>query len=295
MDATLAPAVRCLPVRGLALSLREWPAPGQPFLLVHGLASNACTWDGVAARLQAAGHHVVAVDQRGHGRSDKPETGYGFDEVTADLKALIETLDLERPVIAGQSWGGNVALDFAARWPQLLRGLVLVDGGFIELSAAPGATWEQIAIDLKPPPLAGTPRVDMLERLRGFHPQWPEAALEMQMANFETLPDGTVRPWLTLDRHMQILRSLWEQKPTEVYARASAPTLIAVADARNRDRHDHKEAAVAAAAAALPQSSLRWFTDTAHDIHVHRPDALADWILEALEEGFFGREAGASA
>ena len=39
----------------------------------------------------------------------------------------------------------------------------------------------------------------------------------MQMANFETLEDGTIRPWLTLDRHMQILRALWDQKPSQLY------------------------------------------------------------------------------
>ena len=63
-----------------------------PFLLVHGLASNARMWDGVAAVLAAAGHPVVAVDQRGHGRSSKPDEGYDFVTVVADLVALIASL-----------------------------------------------------------------------------------------------------------------------------------------------------------------------------------------------------------
>jgi len=46
-----------------------------PFVLVHGLASNARLWDGVARRLAGAGHSSAAVDLRGHGRSDKPDTG----------------------------------------------------------------------------------------------------------------------------------------------------------------------------------------------------------------------------
>ena len=85
-----------------------------PFLLVHGLASNARMWDGVAVVLAAAGHPVVAVDQRGHGRSSKPDEGYDFDTIVADLVALIASLGWVRPVVVGQSWGGNVVIELGA-------------------------------------------------------------------------------------------------------------------------------------------------------------------------------------
>jgi alpha-beta hydrolase superfamily lysophospholipase len=56
-------------VDGARLAVRRWRADGAPILLVHGLASNARTWDGVAEALVAAGHDVAAVDLRGHGAS----------------------------------------------------------------------------------------------------------------------------------------------------------------------------------------------------------------------------------
>jgi pimeloyl-ACP methyl ester carboxylesterase len=290
MDATLTPTLRRIPVRGNELSIREWAgsAGGRDFLLVHGLSSNACTWDGVGAELSGRGHHVVAVDQRGHGRSDKPDTGYGFDEVTADLDALITALGLQRTIVAGQSWGGNVVVEFAARYPGALAGLIMVDGGFIDLASAPGATWEEVSVSLKPPPLAGLRRDIMLERMTSFHPDWDSAQLEMQMANFEALPDGTIRPWLTLDRHMQILRALFDQKPPELFPRVPAPTLIAAAPAPSPDRQERKEYEVSTAMSLLPNARLRWYNDSVHDIHVDQPDRLAGWFLEALEEGFFG-------
>jgi pimeloyl-ACP methyl ester carboxylesterase len=288
MDATLAPQVRRVPVRDLELSVREWPGQGRDFLLVHGLASNACTWDLVAARLSEAGHHVVAVDQRGHGLSDKPETGYTFDDVCTDLTALIEALSLRMPVVAGQSWGGNVVLELAARWPEVLSGAILVDGGFIDLSGAPGVTWDKIAVDLKPPALAGTPRVQMMDRMRGFHSSWDDQQLEMQMANFQTMEDGTIRPWLTLDRHMQILRALWEQRPSQLYDRVVSPTLIAVAPAPDSPRMMRKEHEVDEAQAALKNARVRWFNDSVHDIHIDKPDDLAGWMLEHVDGGFFG-------
>ena len=76
-----------------------------PFVLVHGLASNLRLWDAVAERLHARGHTVIALDQRGHGRSDAPQSEYGNDVAVRDLIALVETLGLRRPILAGQSWG----------------------------------------------------------------------------------------------------------------------------------------------------------------------------------------------
>ncbi len=85
--------------------LHASPGPGPaPFLLVHGLASNARTWDGVAARLAAEGHPVVAIDQRGHGLSDKPDDGYDYATVTArprrrDRRAGARPARRRRPVL----------------------------------------------------------------------------------------------------------------------------------------------------------------------------------------------------
>ena len=62
------------------------------FLLVHGLASNARLWDGLAEQLNVSGHQVAIVDQRGHGRSGKPDTGYDFATITSDLAQIADFL-----------------------------------------------------------------------------------------------------------------------------------------------------------------------------------------------------------
>ena len=282
---------RWVEVRGIRLHVEEWPgdASEAPFVLVHGLASNLRTWEGLAELLSLAGHRVVAVDQRGHGLSDKPETGYGFDEVTADLRDLIGALELKRrPVVAGQSWGGAVVLDFAARNPGMSSGIVLVDGGFSELASRPGATWEKVSVEMRPPALAGTPLVDMRDRMRRYHPDWTEAGIDRSLGNFEVLADGTVRPWLTLDRHMQILRAMWDHKTSQVYSRVEVATLLCPAARGDPARIALKRESVERAAAALPHARVHWFEDTDHDIHVQRPEALASVILDALADGFLG-------
>src|SRR5688572_16850853 len=98
---------------GVRLAVRHWApeaAPQRPFLLVHGLSSNARLWDGVAMRLVDRGHPVYAVDLRSHGDSDAPEDGYDTATAAADVAALAERLSLPPAVVAGQSWGGNVVV-----------------------------------------------------------------------------------------------------------------------------------------------------------------------------------------
>src|SRR5262249_809727 len=130
----------------------------RPVLLVHGLASNAHLWDGVSEHLAKAGHPVAAVDQRGHGRSSKPDAGYDFPTLTADLLLLLDALHWTgagAPWVAGQSWGANVVMELAVLCPESTTGLVLVDGGSIEL-ASRFADWATCAAALAPPRLEGT-------------------------------------------------------------------------------------------------------------------------------------------
>src|SRR2546428_4466095 len=113
-DATIAPMTeparsfvatpverRVVVAPGVALHVeqRRGDRAAAPFVLVHGLASNARLWDGVAEHLHASGHTVIAIDQRGHGRSDAPETGYDLDPPRADPPALIGPPEPHPPVL----------------------------------------------------------------------------------------------------------------------------------------------------------------------------------------------------
>ncbi len=275
---------------GLKLHIREWSGKGVPFVLVHGLASNARTWDLVGDRLAKAGHHVIALDQRGHGLSDKPDEGYDFATVTADLARVIDRLQLSQPILVGQSWGGNVMLEFGARYPDIARGLAFIDGGFLDLQSRPDATWEKVSVDLKPPHLIGIPREKLKERIRGMHPDWTEIGIESVLHNFETLPDGTIQPWLTLDRHMLILRAMWEQSPRSLYPQVTTPVLICVAESNgNPDWAEIRAKQVTAAEDNLPNVSVQRFENTDHDIHIQRPETLTNLFLETLNQGIWSK------
>jgi pimeloyl-ACP methyl ester carboxylesterase len=263
------------------------PAPHPvTFVLAHGLASNARLWDGVAARLNEHGHAAVTVDQRGHGRSSKPDGPYDVPTVADDLAALITYLGLDRPVVAGQSWGGNVVIEMAARHPGIARGIVCVDGGWFEPSSS-FPSWEACRAALAPPRLAGRRFAEIEGYIRGAHRDWPESGLAGTLANFERFPDGTIAPWLTFDRHIAVLRGMWDHHPSARYADVTVPVLLLPATPLGPDpRADSRVAVVEAARAALPNARVHPFVGD-HDLHAQHPTDVADVMIDALDSGFF--------
>ena len=273
---------------GVALHVRRWTGPGVPFLLVHGLASNLHLWDGVAAALAALGHPGVAVDLRGHGRSDKPHDGYDFTTVTDDLTRLMASLDLDRPVAVGQSWGANVVLELGWRSPEMVRGLACVDGGWIELRGR-FPSWDDCERALTPPSVAGLSPADLEAGLRARHPDWPEPGIAGALACYEHLADGTVRPRLELGHHLAILRRLWEHRPSARYHEVKVPVLLV--PARRDPSSDatwarRRRLEVEQAAAALPRARVRWL-DGDHDLHAQHPEQVAELLRTATVDGFF--------
>ena len=278
-----------LPDRGIALRVRRADAEGGPAIVMsHGLSSNCLTWEQVALALHAAGCPVVTVDQRGHGRSDKPDHGYDFESISADMEAVLTALKLERPVFLGQSWGGNVALHLAATRPGLLSGVGFIDGGFLSLRKNLGSDWETVKERLSPPDFRGRQVEDLREAIQSNHPDWTPSGVRHTLGNFSVADDGTVSPNLSLDNHLRILHALWKMDPEDYYGQVRVPVLICAAQSSgNQERAAYRRQQVAVAETGLARCRTAWFEDTDHDIHVHRPDRLADILLEAVSSGFW--------
>lgn len=269
-----------LPGGGPRLAVRRAEGTRRPFLLVHGLASNARMWDGVAIRLASAGHEVVAVDLRGHGQSEEPADGYDTATAAADLAALIGVLGwtgARAPVVAGQSWGGNVVLELAARH-RGVAAVALVDGGWIRL-AERFPDFDDCWRVLAPPNPSGVRPAELAARLRTVAGAWPPEGLAGVLANFVELPDGTVRARLEREHHREIVHSLWQGDPRAAYPLVDVPALLLVADGDGPDPMA-KRAAVADALAGLPDAQVRWYVGGHHDLHAEQPAQVAADLVE---------------
>ncbi|WAL99677.1 alpha/beta fold hydrolase [Streptomyces sp. Je 1-369] len=109
------------------------PLPHPPtIVLLHGafIDSLASFYFTLGPHFADAGFDVLMYDLRGHGRSERPPTGYTLEDFTDDLAALLDALDIDGPVhLLGNSFGGTVALDFAVHHPERTACVTVVESG----------------------------------------------------------------------------------------------------------------------------------------------------------------------
>ena len=117
------------PVNGTSLYY-EVEGSGSPLVLVHGFACGLRIW-GPQVRAFAARRRVVTYDVRGHGLSDAPPDAAAYSQPISveDLHGLLAYLGITRAAIGGLSMGGNIALNFALAYPQMVGALIIADTG----------------------------------------------------------------------------------------------------------------------------------------------------------------------
>ncbi len=119
---------RVLETPRLRIGIHE-QGEGDPVVLLHGFPESAWSWRHQLPALAAAGHHAVAPDLRGYGSSARPGAvaDYALPELVGDLEALVRGLGHERAHVVGHDWGGSVAWASAARRPDLVRTLTILN------------------------------------------------------------------------------------------------------------------------------------------------------------------------
>jgi pimeloyl-ACP methyl ester carboxylesterase len=247
---------------GVRLHYLEWRPPRPPtwptLLLLHGLSSNARIWERVASRLPDL--HLIALDQRSHGLSDRPMTGYTGAELTKDLAKLLHELGLERAVLVGHSWGATVALVFAATHPDRTAGLVVVDGPVGALRER--MSWEEASQRLQPPLPRYRDLAEAIAAQRSFLADaWGDDLLEFVRAGLAEHAGGLV-PTLNASVREQIVRWLYNLDPESLLARTEGPLLLAMAERPWPD---------------VPSSVLEWRRRTVERVRQLRPDAQVRW------------------
>jgi lipase len=137
---------------GVELSYGMWPGEGAPVVAIHGQTASHMNFAGIADRLRGR-RPVFAPDMRGRGDSDKPEDGYAFEQYGKDIAAAMGALDLGPSIVIGHSMGAWIGAELAASFPDLVSGLVFIDGGYPVLPPE-GVTFEQLFELLLAPSLA---------------------------------------------------------------------------------------------------------------------------------------------
>jgi pimeloyl-ACP methyl ester carboxylesterase len=171
-------------LRGLDLHVVDEGSGSPPLLLLHGFTGASLDWADVQPTL-AASRRVVAYDQRGHGQSTNTGAAgdYTFDELVADLAAMIDELDLAPLHLLGHSMGGVVTLRYALERPETLRSLVLMDTMAAPTSVMPRGVVEGLAATARDQGMDALLGVmwPFMERLLADQPEARRAVLRSRM------------------------------------------------------------------------------------------------------------------
>ena len=123
----------------IELQIREYDHQGDAIVFLHFSGANLMMWQRAIPYFQDH-YRLVLVDLRGHGKSDRPETGYHMDEMGRDVVGIMRHLRLERAHIVGSSLGAEVGLSIAANYPEKV--ISLVCDGALSSEQGPYGTWE---------------------------------------------------------------------------------------------------------------------------------------------------------
>ena len=273
-------------VRDLRMRYLDWGGEGVAALALHGLASSA-HWYDIIAPLLRENFRIIAPDQRGHGQTTQAADGYGWRSVASDAVGLLDVLGIDKAIVFGHSWGGNVAVSTAAHFPERVNAIVMIDGGFFSPQMLPGATWEAFSQRLAPRDVSGT-RAEFLARISGQLAVCWNDNVERIVQTMVYEKDGQIYDILRPENQAQVIRAMWDDPASDAWRRIKCPALIVPAGPPPGRAHTefalNRKRMVNMAADAIPNCRVNWIPETIHDIGYHKPEELADVILEFLEE-----------
>ncbi|MEV3997215.1 alpha/beta hydrolase [Streptomyces halstedii] len=254
-------------------------APG--VLLLHGLMGRAAHWTSTARWLSGR-HRPVGLDQRGHGRSEKPSGGpFTRDAYVCDVEAAIEQLGLAPVTLVGHAMGALTAWQLAAKRPDLVAGLVICDMRASAPGAASQREWEDW-FETWPLPFATLADV---RKWFGEDDPWVERPNPARGEFFAEVmaesPDG----WRPVFSRRQML----ESRATWVYdahweelAQVRCPTLVLRGIDGQLGRAEAQEMV-----RVLPRGEYAEVADAGHLVHYDRPEgwrAAVEPFLDRLAE-----------
>jgi pimeloyl-ACP methyl ester carboxylesterase len=230
---------------------------GQPIVFLHGYTDSWYSFCRLLSRLPAS-YHAFALDQRGHGDSERPISGYTPDSLAADVAAFLDAVEVDRATIVGHSMGSIVGRRVAELYPQRVSRLVLIGA----ILAANDATRE------------------LQEAVRGLDGPVPtDFARDFQLS---TIHAPVPQPFLNrvVDESLKVPARVWRSALDGVFSsddgadlgRIGAPTLILWGEQDAYFLRDEQERL----ASAITGARLTIYPATGHSPHWERPERVAN-------------------
>jgi pimeloyl-ACP methyl ester carboxylesterase len=276
-----APESRRVTVGALSLHYLDWGGGGRPLLFLHATGFHARLWEPYARRF-APERRVIALDQRGHGESDKPATGYRWEAFADDLVGFLDALDLRDVDAVGHSMGGTVIAAAATAGTRRIARAVLLDPVLIPGSPLPEPAWDNLLASgaRKRRDVWGS-REEMFQALRtkSIFAAWEEEFVRLYVDHgVGDRPDGLVELRCPRDVEATIFSLAVLSDGFGFLERLAAPTLLV----RGAESPSLPPASGAEAMRRLPNGRLVSVERSGHFVPQERSALVTDAIA-----GFF--------
>ncbi|MEB8386585.1 alpha/beta hydrolase [Rhodobacteraceae bacterium KMM 6894] len=254
------------------LNIREC-GDGPLMLFFHGITANSATLMPLASKFSDR-FTTIAVDQRGHGRSDKPDSGYEADDFADDIASLIRTLDRGPAILVGHSLGSRNSVVCAAKYPELVHSAVAIDfTPYIET---------EVFDALESRVNAGAQTFENLDAVEAYlaarYPNIPAPAIKIRAeSGYETV-DGGLRPFAS-PQAMSLTATGLRADLTQTYRDLRKPVLLV----RGGDSKLVSAEALAKTSALRPDLPVVVVPGADHYVNEVAPDITAQAITNFID------------
>ncbi|HEU5140596.1 MAG TPA: alpha/beta fold hydrolase [Bacillales bacterium] len=266
--------------------LYEWGSREKPTLLcLHGMGSSGLSF-GEFAHFLTDQFHVLAVDLPGHGKNQYGEEDEAF--LPSRLaKRIRKTIDSAgKPIyLAGHSWGAHITLYAAHAYPELLKGMILLDGGYLQQTDLPegGSLQKELENAEAFYEAVRFPSWDSF--IESEKAEWPRWSEELEVASKAQVKekDGEIRLAAEPPAIRAVLKGVYAEPITEGLSDMKIPLLL-LRSTLPVDLEGIRQTASARLQTEVPEATVHAVKDTTHDIYRDAPKETAEYIKKWVRQ-----------
>lgn len=265
----------------------EWGSPSNPtVILLHGLTNNALGFIEMAEELQNQ-FHLYSIDLPGHGETPafNEEKSYSFHYLTKWLEKLCLTLSEQPVFLIGHSWGAALALHFSKEFSERVKGVVMIDGGYLHFDEDPSETLEQLLEHMSQWVTESYyPSIeDYEEKKKEEIGRWSQELKQMVHRDMKEVADG-VAMRASENTVRAIVKSLYHEPCRDIFSHINVPTFLLRATLPKEGEEMRNQEAVKMQRKLGGECKISAIPQTGHVLHWQKPEETFRMIEHWLHE-----------
>lgn len=263
----------------------EWGDRERPTLvLMHGAGGTGLSFVELAERIKSD-FNVVSFDLPGHGKVAAlgEEENYHPRQMAKWIKEKLDLLGLFNIYLGGHSWGAHLALYVAALYPELIKGLVLLDGGYLQQNPK-GESDDQLLKNVEAfyESVRFPSQEAFLESEKADSSRWSKEIEAAALAQVTEI-DGEIRLIVSPFTTMAIIKGIDAEPTAKIFTEVQSPVLLLRSTLPN-ELENRRQESVKQFMDGLPQAKVQPILNTGHDIYRDAPEKIANKIIEWINQ-----------